>query len=114
MPRYTFVTDDGEQFEHVCSVADYVDTITLDDGRVAKRDFVTDFSSISRPAMAGWPMTCFASGVHASQAGELREFFAKRGCPTEVTKDGDPVYRSASHRKQALKLRGMHDRKAFC
>ena len=68
---------------------------------------------VSVPSSSGWPMECCASGVHASQAGELREYLAKRGVPTDVTKDGDPVYRSAAHRKKALKARGLFDKRAF-
>jgi hypothetical protein len=61
-----------------------------------------------------WPMSpCVASGVHASQAQELRDHLADRGCPTEVTPGGDPIYTSAAHRKRALKARGLHDRNSF-
>ena len=65
------------------------------------------------PAKKGWPMTCFASGVNAAQAGELRDHLAKSGVPTEVTPDGDPVYRDANHRRKALKARGLHDKNSF-
>jgi len=60
-----------------------------------------------------YPMTCYASGVHPDQAGDLRQYLQERGCPTEVTPQGDPVYTSAAHRKKALKLRGLHDRNSF-
>jgi hypothetical protein len=56
---------------------------------------------------------CFASGVNAVQAPELRKFLADRGCATEVTSEGDPIYRSAGHRKKALKLRGMYDKASY-
>ena len=65
------------------------------------------------PSTAGWPLECVASGVNPDQAGELRQFFKDRGCPTEVTADGNPVYRSASHRRKALKLRGFRDRASY-
>ncbi len=65
------------------------------------------------PPTAGWPIECVASGVHPSQAGELRDFLAKSGVPTEVTADGNPVYRDPAHRRAALKARGIHDRSAF-
>jgi hypothetical protein len=58
-------------------------------------------------------MVCCASGVHASQAGELRDYLSSRGVPTEVTAEGDPVYVSAKHRKKALKARGLFDKSAF-
>jgi hypothetical protein len=67
----------------------------------------------SVPPTKGWPLTCFASGVHASQAQELRDHLASKGVPTEVTRDGDPVYRDAKHRRKALKVRGMVDKSSF-
>jgi len=61
-----------------------------------------------------WPMPpCYSSGVHADQAQDLRDHLRENGCPTEVTKGGDPIYTSASHRKRALKCRGMYDRNSF-
>lgn len=114
MPRYSFVTEDGEQVEHICSWQERPETITLDDGRVAKFDFAAQIRSQMRPATKGWPMTCYASGVHASQAEDLRQYFRQHGCPTEVTNSGDVVYTSAAHRKRALKCRGMRDRSSFC
>jgi hypothetical protein len=69
--------------------------------------------AVSVPSSSGWPIACYASGVHASQAGELREFLKKSGVPTEVTADGDPVYRNARHRRKALKARGLFDKSAF-
>ena len=61
-----------------------------------------------------WPMACVASGVQASQAGELREFFRKHGERVDVTSDGDPMYTSARQRSRLLKLRGFVDKSAFC
>jgi hypothetical protein len=65
------------------------------------------------PSTKGWPLECVASGVHASQAGELREFYRKHGCPTEVSADGNPIYRNAAHRRKALKLRGFNDKASY-
>jgi len=67
----------------------------------------------ARAPGAGWPLVCPASGVHPDQAGELRSLLAEAGCPTEVTKGGDPVYRSAAHQRRALRIRGMHNRNSF-
>jgi len=68
---------------------------------------------VAVPAAKGWPMACYASGVNAEQADQLRAEFKRVGVPTEVTKDGDPIYTSASHRKRALKARGFFDRAAY-
>ena len=77
-----------------------------------KRDFAAE--QTGRPGRAGWPITCYASGVNAAQAQELREHFKEKGVPTEVTVNGDPVYTSHEHRKKALACRGIHDRNSFC
>lgn len=79
--------------------------------RIAKRDFQAERKSF--PPAKGWPMTCFASGVNANQAQELRDFLEKKGVPTEVTPDGDPIYKNATHRKKALKARGLFDKNAY-
>lgn len=57
-----------------------------------------------------FPYECYASGVHASQAGELREVFKSAGEKVEVTSDGNPIYTSRKQRARLLKLRGMCDR----
>ena len=59
-------------------------------------------------------MACYASGVHADNANDLRKHLADRGVRTEITKNGDPVYTSAAHRKKALKVRGLIDKNSFC
>lgn len=111
MPRYTFVTDDGEQIEHVCDHKDLTDTIALEDGRVAYRDFAADMRTISRPSPAGWPMKpCVSTGVNAAQAQDLRDFYKKHGETIEVSKSGDPVYTSQKQMNRDLKLRGFVDR----
>ena len=112
MPIYCYKTADGEVVDRVFAMGKAPEAITLDDGRPAERNFQAEHSP--RTAGGGWPMEpCFASGVNASQAGELREFFAKHGCKTEVTSDGDPIYISPSHRKRALKVRGIHDKASY-
>ena len=70
-------------------------------------------AAVRKAPAAQWPLVCHASGVHAEQAGELRQFLAERGCPTEVTPGGDPVYRSAEHRRRALRARGLCDRSSY-
>lgn len=82
-------------------------------GRVWRRDRAAEFACVYVPPHAGWPIECVASGVHPAQAGELRECLARKGVPTEVTADGNPVYRDAAHRRRALRARGLHDRASF-
>jgi len=113
MPLYCYEDEAGKIHERKFSImAQIPPEITLDDGRKAKRCYQAEQASV--PATAGWPLTCFASGVNAAQAGELRDFLSRKGVPTEVTPQGDPVYRNARHRRKALKARGMFDRMAYC
>ena len=111
MPTYCYRTDDGKITEIVCQMGKAPQSIRLKNDKWATRDFQAE--RVAVPATKGWPMTCCASGVNAGQADELRKHFRDRGCPTEVTGDGDPVYRSANHRKKALKCRGIHDNSSF-
>jgi len=105
MPAYCYEMDDGEIIERVFPVGKAPKTLT------ARRCFAAERKGL--PPSKGWPMTCVASGVNASQADELRKHFQQVGVPTEVTSDGDPIYRDAKHRKKALKARGFVDRSSF-
>lgn len=69
----------------------------------------------SNPVKRTYPMApCVASGVHPYQAQELRDHLSDRGCPTEVTKGGDPIYISAAHRRKAFKIRKIRDKASYC
>lgn len=81
------------------------------DGVKAKRSYRSEVKG-GKPKK-GYPITCYASGVNANQAQELRDEFKRVGVPTEVTINGDPVYLDSGHRKRALKARGFFDRAAF-
>lgn len=132
MPTYCYKSEDGEVFERnfpMSRVAPSEMIVPLIiEGRVIKkqifyRDYQaeavggivkrTDNPVKSRPKKS-WPMEpCVASGVHASQAGELRDHYKKHGLNVQVNSDGDPIYESAAQRKKALKCRGMHDKASF-
>lgn len=85
-------------------------TISVD-GVTAKRSYRAE--SKGGKSTRGWPITCYASGVNANQAQDLRDEFKRINVPTEVTPDGDPVYTDAAHRRRALKARGFHDRASY-
>jgi len=120
MRVYCYKTEDNLIVDRTFPVGQAPKSIVLPDGKVAIRDYqaeaqgmlctVKGSTSSRKPA---WPQVCYASGVHPGQANELRQHLRERGCPTEVTKGGDPIYTSAAHRKKALKIRGMHDRNSF-
>jgi len=109
---YRYTTDNGEVYERAFRMGTAPHEIKLDDGRVAKYTFATP-NIASASGGKSWPMECLGSGVHANQAGELRDHFKRHGVPTEVSKDGNPIYRDAQHRKKALKCRGLVDKSSY-
>lgn len=109
MPMYAFRNGD-DVIERAFPVKDRPKFVIVD-GKRYDRSIGDECPGI--PSSKGWPFECVASGVHPSQADELREHFRKSGVPTEVTKDGNPIYRDAAHRRKALKCRGMHDRASY-
>ncbi len=115
MVGYCYIAENGETAELMFPMGDAPPSVVLDSGQRAVRDFraegVGGQVAGTKTPCKGWPMApCVASGVHPDQAGELREHLTRRGCPTEVTGGGNPVYTSAAHRKKALKIRGFCDK----
>lgn len=109
MPTYCYRRG-NKVVSRVFSIADRPQSIMIG-GKEYVRSFADERPGV--PSTKGWPLECVASGVHASQAGELREFYRKNGCPTEVSEDGNPIYRNAAHRRKALKLRGFKDKASY-
>lgn len=111
MPVYCYVTKKGEVHDLVFPIGQAPVTVMVGKNMPARRSFAHENKSV--PASSGWPMECYASGVHPSQAGELRKLFVDKGVPTEVTKNGDPIYLNAKHRKKALRARGFVDKASY-
>lgn len=110
MPTYCYKDNRGEIYEEVFPIGKAPKSMRVN-GRHAHRCYEAETKGI--PSTKCWPMTCVASGVNASQAGELKEFLASKGVPTEVTRGGDPIYRDANHRRKALKARGLVDKSSY-
>lgn len=109
---YLYETEDGRLATHEQALTHPQpppETITLEDGAVARRVWGSPVVPTSR----GWPLECIASGVHADDAQKLRDEFNRLGVPTEVSQDGNPIYRSPEHRRRALKARGFVDRSSY-
>lgn len=114
MPIYCYRSRDRRRHlvTRVFSVCERPDSF-VEKGVTFDRSPADEWEDVTVPSTTGWPLECVASGVHPSQAGELRKFLSDHGCPTEVTADGNPVYRSAAHRRKALKLRGFKDKSSY-
>lgn len=110
MPVYCYKSEYGEVQERVYPVGKAPKFI-CDHGVRAHRSFFHERKGI--PSQKGWPIECVASGVNAEDSGKLREYLAKKGVKTEVTSDGNPVYRDSIHRRRALKARGLVDKSAY-
>jgi len=114
MATYCYKTEDGEVVERFFPMKEEIPKlIELPDGRLAKRSFSAEGGAGKRSGGTGWPLECEASGVHPSQRKELADFLNKRGVPTEVSANGNPLYRNPHHRRNVLKARGLHDRNSY-
>jgi len=110
MPVYCFEDTHGEVHDRVFPIGKAPKSIVVR-GKKAIRCFAAERKTVQ--ASSCWPMECVASGVNASQAGELRDYLAKSGVPTDVSSDGNPIYKNPRHRKKALKARGMFDKSSY-
>lgn len=127
MPTYCYETNDGDIVEREFDRGKAPEEITIleDDGVVttlsrcyaAENPRTVVRGGTGGPTgqrKSGWPMApCVASGVHPSQAQELRNHFKAHGLNVEVNQNGDPIYESASQRRAALKCRGMYDKSSY-
>lgn len=110
--RYAYVSEAGAVHWEDIPLGPEPPPPTIErDGETLKRSYRAEQAGV--PATKGWPMECIASGVNAADAQKLRDEFNRVGVPTEVTRDGDPIYTSARHRSKALKARGLIDRQSF-
>lgn len=115
MPTYCYRSRDKQRklITRVFSVEERPKSFK-EDGRIWDRSPEDEWKGIGVPSSV-WtnPIHCVASGVHPSQRRELEDFLAKKGVPTKVDEDGNPIYTSAAHRRKALKARGMHDKSSY-
>ena len=77
---------------------------------VMERDYKADFGKQHYGDI--WPMESYAAGVHPKQIPEMRKFDKKHEVPTEYSPDGDPVFRSPTHRRKYCEAHGLFDRNA--
>lgn len=61
----------------------------------------------------GYPIKSVALAVSSKQVKEAQESSVRRGCPTEFTKGGRPIFTSASHMRKYLKAYGFHRRDGY-
>jgi len=111
MPTYCYETKKGKVFDRSYRMGRAPRSIVVD-GQRAKRSLAAEFCSV--PNSIGYPIECLGSGVNAADAGKLRSLLKRKGVPTDVTNDGNPVYTSANHQRRALKARGLHLNNSYC
>ena len=122
MPVYEFNTDDdGELVEVFLSFAEHDrrvvnDTITLDDGRTAKKNWSGGASCRHRSVgtcPGNYPMVSTAAGVHPGQIKEHQTHLKAMGCGhVEHTRDGDLVFNDKTQRRRVCEALGLFDRQA--
>lgn len=112
MTTYCYTTPDGQVFYYQFPMGKAPREVQIGDV-VARRDYYGEHRSPFSPPGKGWPIECVASGVNAADADKLRKLFVTLGVPTEVSEDGNPIYRDPAHRRKALRARGFHDRSDY-
>jgi len=111
MPTYCYQDKQGFIHERVFRIGDAPKELDLGARGIARRAFAAETKTI--PTTSGWPLECLASGVAAKDRNELADHLKKRGVPTDISPDGNPIYRDARHRARALKARGLYDKNSF-
>ena len=111
MPIYCFQDKEGFIHERFFKMADVPKSIDLGARGTARRCWGAEEKSV--PSEKGWPMECMASGVNARDRDKLAKELKDHGVPTDVSRDGNPIYRDARHRARALKARGFYDKNAY-
>ena len=110
---YCYVCDFcGQNFEFSLPSSEYRKEIFCTTcGKPIRRDLVAEHRDF-KDTPGSWPMVSDAAGVHPDQAKELAEHVARRGVPTEINADGNPVFTSREHRKKFCQATGIYDRNA--
>lgn len=113
MPTYCYRDiETGEIHEVAMSMRDResfeTDGVAEIDGRKVERCFQAEFGR-QHHADGLWPIQSNALGVHPDQVDEAKEYYAQHNVPTDFTADGQCILRDRGHRKEVLRLTGMHD-----
>lgn len=109
MPIYCFKDEkSGQVVTKLFSMQEVPECVILDNGNNARRSIRDEHNGVRHAK--NWPLECEASGVSPEQAQELSKVLSDAGVPTEVNSEGNPIYRDARHRFNALRARGLHDK----
>lgn len=113
MPTYCYQDKQGFIHERVYRMGDAPKKIDLGARGTAKRCFGAEGKTLPSSSISTWPMECVASGVNARDRQKLANELKRKGVPTDISKDGNPIYRDKKHRDKALKARGFFDKNAY-
>lgn len=111
MATYCYKTRSGQVIERQFPVGQAPSMIRVKN-EDAKRSLAAELRTKTVPAR-NWPLECVASGVSPEQSGALAAHLEAKGVPTEVSRNGNPIYRDAHHRQRALRARGLFDKDSY-
>ena len=80
------------------------------DAFVMTRDFKADFGKQHHGDT--YPFASYALGVSPEEVPAMMAFDKEHNIPTNYDSDGDPIMRSAGHRKKYAEAHGFYDRNA--
>ena len=112
MPAYTYKCKAcGHQQVVVRPMSDSeVPVLCEVDSFVMYRNFKADFGKQLDGDI--WPYASYAAGASPGEVPELRKIDEANGVPTDYSADGDPIFRSKSHRKKYCETHKLFDRNA--
>lgn len=113
MPLYCYKCEACGHEQEVSKPMSKSDTIELCpiDSFVMQRNFPAE-SQGRKHKPGNWPMESYAAGISPEEIPEFREIDKKGGIPTDYNSDGDPIFRTATHRKKYCQLHELYDRNA--
>lgn len=114
MPTYCYRRlDTGEIVEITMSIQEMIrrqdgtDTIELEDGVRAVRDFSAEHKGSF--GMSGWPLLSDAAGVNPQEIDRARQASESLGVPTDFASDGRAIFRDPKHRRDYCRAIGLKD-----
>ena len=112
MPIYCYKTEDGEVVERVFAMKDVEETIVLEDGRTATRDFKAEHNYGGVGTGGNYPRNSSALGVHPRQVKDFEKHSREYGVPTHFTKGGEAILTDKAHERKYSRLRRCYQNNA--
>ena len=111
MPVYSFICVCGKVDEIQRPMSASGKRLKCACGKLMRRNFGAEAPG-RRAASDTYPHASYALGGHPDDRAKMTQDAINKNVPTEINRDGDPVFTSAGHRKKYCEAFGFYDRNA--